>query len=122
MRTRIFTWLFMLLVPALCWANEEPPTEAIDGKTFYLLDSKEDLEWFRDYVNEGNPGACAKLTDNIDLNPGFTFNEEGYTGSGTPEEWEPIMSVDMSTYEAGYAGIFDGQARRKLGEISVCSR
>ena len=108
MRTRIFTWLFMLLVPALCWANEEPPTEAIDGKTFYLLDSKEDLEWFRDYVNEGNPGACAKLTDNIDLNPGFTFNEEGYTGSGTPEEWEPIMSVDMSTYEAGYAGIFDG--------------
>ena len=108
MRTRIFTWLFMLLVPVLCWANEEPPTEAIDGKTFYLLDSKEDLEWFRDYVNEGNPGACAKLTDNINLNPNFTFSEDGYSGSGTPEEWEPIMSVDMSTYEAGYAGIFDG--------------
>ena len=94
MRTRIFTWLFMLLVPALCWANEEPPTEAIDGKTFYLLDSKEDLEWFRDYVNEGNPGACAKLTADITLN--------------SSEEWEPIGYVNSSTLEYSYTGTFDG--------------
>ena len=115
MRTRIFTWLFMLLVPALCWANEEPPTEAIDGKTFYLLDSKEDLEWFRDYVNEGHPGACAKLTDNINLNPNFTFSEDGYSGSGTPEEWEPIIYMDITTSEVGYKGIFDGNGHSISG-------
>ena len=69
----------------------------------YELDSKEDLKWFRDYVNEGHPEACAKLTDNINLNPGFTFNEEGYTGSGTPEEWEPIGEITNS-----FQGIFDG--------------
>ena len=94
MRTRIFTWLFMLLVPALCWANEEPPTEAIDGKTFYLLDSKEDLEWFRDYVNEGHPGACAKLTDDIELD--------------SNEEWEPIGYVNNSIFEYSYTGTFNG--------------
>lgn len=109
MRTRIFTWLFMLLMPALCWANEEPPTETIDGKTFYLLDSKEDLEWFRDYVNDGNADACAKLTADIDLNPGFTFDANGYSGgSGTPEEWKP------SSFES-FRGIIDGNGHEIKG-------
>lgn len=34
----------------------------------YQLDSKEDLEWFRDRVNAGYPEACAVLTKDIDFN------------------------------------------------------
>ena len=114
MRTRIFTLLvaFLAIAGNAVWGQETTKPSDMNGNgtttSPYELDSKEDLKWFRDYVNEGNPGACAKLTDTINLNPNFTFSEDGYSGSGTPEEWEPIMSVDMSTYEAGYAGIFDG--------------
>ena len=114
MRTRIFTLLvaFLAIAGNAVWGQETttPDTEIIGSKTFYLLDSKEDLEWFRDYVNEGNPGACAKLTDNINLNPNFTFSEDGYSGSGTPEEWEPIMSKTGSglNMSACYTGVFDG--------------
>lgn len=69
----------------------------------YLIATKEQLEAFRDLVNNGrNNGLCGKLTADIDLNPGFTFSADGsYTGSGIPEQWTPIESQN-------YRGSFDG--------------
>ena len=107
MNTRIFTLLFAFLamVGNAVWGQgttTTPETETIDGKTFYLLDSKEDLEWFRDYVNEGNPEACAKLTADIDLEN---------------EEWEPIYycSEEGITAELSYTGTFDGNNKTIKG-------
>ena len=123
MRTRIFTLLvaFLAIAGNAVWAAEPEKPEGLTGEgteiSPYELDSKEDLKWFRDYVNEGNPGACAILTDNIDLNPGFTFNEKGYTGSGTPEEWKPIMYYEESTFSmsASYTGVFNGNGKTISG-------
>ena len=100
MRTRIFTLLvaFLAIAGNAVWGQEttKPSDMNGDGTTTapYELDSKEDLEWFRDYVNEGNPGACAKLTDNIDLD--------------SSEEWEPIGYADDTSFKYSYTGTFDG--------------
>ena len=69
MRTRIFTLLvaFLAIAGNAVWAQvSEKPSDMNGNGTVaspYELDSKEDLEWFRDYVNDGNPGVCAILTD-----------------------------------------------------------
>ena len=63
----------------------------------YLISSPEKLAAFRDIVNgsnggEGNPSACAKLMDNINL--------------GGPENpWTPIGP----NFRDSYSGTFDGQ-------------
>lgn len=56
----------------------------------YLIGTKEELQWFRDTVNDGEPGICAKLTANI------KFKD----GDGA---WAPI-----GTEENQYTGTFDG--------------
>lgn len=64
------------------------------------------LERFRDSVNNGNSyeGMYVKLTADIDLNPGFTFDENGYSGGeGTPKQWTPIGNVSNK-----FMGTFDG--------------
>ena len=110
MKTRIFTLIMALVIPTLCWAADTPPTEEIDGKTFYLLDSKEDLIWFQEYVDAGNTDICAKLEADIDLNPGITFNENGYEGDTEPQIWEPIGNGSRQ-----YEGVFDGNAHTISG-------
>ncbi len=102
MNTRIFTLLiaFLAIAGNAVWGQEttKPSDMNGDGTTTapYELNSKEDLEWFRDYVNEGNPGACAILTDNIELD--------------SSEEWEPIGYVTTSGYfpTYSYTGTFNG--------------
>lgn len=47
-----------------------------------------------------------KLTDDIDLNPGFVFTENGYTGDGTPVEWSPIGNSVTAPH--AFFGVFDG--------------
>lgn len=54
----------------------------------YLIGTAEQLNNFRDQVNSGNTGLCAKLTANIDL---------------AGQAWEPI-----GLSSAGYTGTFDG--------------
>ena len=110
MRTRIFTLLvaFLAIAGNAVWGQEttKPSDMNGDGTTTapYELDSKEDLKWFRDYVNEGHPEACAKLTDNIDLD--------------SSEEWEPIgyykSNPDYSD-EISYTGTFDGNHKTISG-------
>ncbi len=110
------------------------PPQGEDG--YYILDSAEDLYWFSSYVNgrtEQKTEVNARLTADIDLNPGvsFAYNHEtgkitvssgtegfhlgsglngttlGALGSGETafalNKWTPIGTKEMP-----YAGTFDG--------------
>ena len=108
MRTRIFTLLvaFLAIAGNAVWAAEPEKPEGLTGEgteiSPYELDSKEDLEWFRDLVNDGDYDACAKLTADIDLES---------------EEWEPIYycSEEGITAELSYTGTFDGNNKTIKG-------
>ena len=113
MRTRIFTLLvaFLAIAGNAVWGQETTKPSDMNGEGTttapYELDSKEDLKWFRNYVNEGHPEACAKLTDNIDLD--------------SSEEWEPIgyettsgSGLTAST-TFSYLGTFDGNGKTIKG-------
>ncbi len=87
------------------WGGDD---EAWDGKTteeptlsvgVYQIGTAEELAWFADHVNAGNPSANAVLTGKIDLNN---------------QEWTPINGGDKN-YTGGYTGIFDGQGHTISG-------
>ena len=81
----------------------------------YQISTAAELYWFAGLVNgeESIIGeniaqdidACAALMNDIDLNPGITFDEDGNFEGGTPGQWTPICK---SSYER-YEGTFDGQ-------------
>ena len=88
-------------------------TEMIDGKEFYLIYNKAQLEEFRNLVNGGKTAINGKLMENILLNDG-TFAEDGtFTpndGSSLPEQWTPIGNESNP-----YSGIFDGNGKTVNG-------
>lgn len=101
-----------------------------DGKIYYLISTKEELELFRDIVNgtlsaeqqvfypEG-ASANGRLVNDIDLNPGYTFAVDGtytYTGEGEGpgvQSWTPIGDYDEEWVE--YTGTFDGNEKTIRG-------
>ena len=94
--------------PILSWQNPFAGGSGVEGDPFLIV-TKEQLEAFRDYVNDGRNGIWGKLEADIDLNPGYTFHEDGsYTYSGEGEapkvqSWTPIGSSSHR-----YTGTFDG--------------
>ncbi len=63
-----------------------------------------DLSW---YVNTGRTyeGAYFVLGNDIELNPGFTFEKDGtYKGEGSPKQWVPIGSGEKSVFKAHFDG------------------
>lgn len=77
----------------------------------YPISTVEDLRSFANAVNGGASTLCAKLMNDIDLNPGTTFNISDGTYSGnTPTEWTP-----MGTEEFPYCGTFDGAGYKISG-------
>ena len=107
---RIIIVLFGILVVAFSslYAQEMSQPAKGDGtnENPYLISSAEELRWFANEVNENKRySICATLTQDIDLNPGFTFDENGYHGVGTPDEWIPIGFSETSDE---YIGEFDG--------------
>ena len=77
----------------------------------YPISTAEDLRSFAEAVNGGASTLCAKLMNDIDLNPGTTFNISDGTYSGnTPTEWTP-----MGTEEFPYCGTFDGAGYKISG-------
>ena len=84
---------------------------AADGK--YYISTAEQLKEFAELVNEdGKTTANAVLTDNIDLNPGFTFKEDGsYSG---PDREEPHQWIPIGT-SSGYSGNFNGDGHTISG-------
>ncbi len=70
--------------------EEESGDPKQDEKGYYQLYTEDDLNWFADYVNEGNNTASARLMNDIAL-----------TGA------LPMM-CKTSSADAAYAGTFDG--------------
>ena len=85
----------------------------------YRISTATQLETFRDLVNGANdqtadPDAHAKLMNNIDLNPGITFNADGTYSSPAgvvPQEWTPIGN----SFSNSYSGNFDGDGHTISG-------
>lgn len=79
-----------------------------DWDDYYEIDNAGKLFWFAQYVNHVDSSAKAKLTDNIDVNPGYDFNSDGsYTGGESPRVWVPIGTSADGSYLV-YTGSFDG--------------
>ena len=100
--------LIMVLLPAAVYAMDGTGTE--DNP--YQISSADDLEEFRDIVNDDETGACAELTANIVLNDDVlnsdgSLNEEK---ASTFEEWTPIGSESNR-----YTGTFDGNGKTISG-------
>lgn len=93
-------------------------TDDEDGKTYYLIYNAENLKAFRDKVNGGETDANGRLMANIDLNPGYTFHEDGsytYSGEGDApgvQSWEPIGNY---INYLRYTGTFDGNNKTVSG-------
>ena len=95
-------------------AAETPPRDE-DG--YYLLDSAEDLYWFSSYVNgrESNKDAVnARLTENIDLNPGVSFIYDSETGKITVSKGEESFHLGSGLNGTVLGALDDGETAFKL--------
>ncbi len=96
---KIFLALIAFLVIAFIGSAHSSDAPQMDSDGYYLIKTKEDLEWLRDYVNNGYFLTNAKLASNIEL-----AGSEDY-------QWTPIGSSG-SHY---YSGIFDGNGYKVTG-------
>lgn len=93
----------------------EPSSTVIDGKTFYQLDSADDLYWFAEQVNvykdfDINAVLTADIVINEDLMNKITIAEDGtatVNEGETVSSWTPVKYF-INSDAVGYEGIFDG--------------
>lgn len=88
------------------WTGEvseaAPAVEEVDGKSFYLITSGEELAWFADQVtNQANTSINGKLTTNLLLNSDEAPTANSFIGIGN--------------YTNKYAGTFDGNGKTIAG-------
>ena len=73
----------------------------------FVLKTAEHLAWFRDYVNEGHPSACAKIADDVEEIDMSTVCHKADTEKQVAElSWTPIGNSDNM-----YQGTFDGNGK-----------
>ena len=73
----------------------------------FVLKTAEHLAWFRDYVNEGHPSACAKIADDVEEIDMSTVCHKADTEKQVTElSWTPIGNSDNM-----YQGTFDGNGK-----------
>ncbi|MEE1057596.1 MAG: GLUG motif-containing protein [Acutalibacteraceae bacterium] len=93
---------------------KKPVVERGKWNDIYLISNAGELFWFADYVNDVTGDVHAKLTKDININEGFTFNSDGtYTSTiegATLREWTPIDDL---------YGDFDGQGHTISGVYCV---
>lgn len=85
--------------------TESDPYQIGTADGFYAF-----AKWYNENQHDGE--IYAELTEDINLNEGFTFTENGYTGEGTPEKWTPIGS---GAYFSTYSGEFNGNGHTISG-------
>jgi len=86
----------------------KPSTEYIDGKTYMLIYTAEELAYFADQVtNKGEEKLNAKLMKHIRLNPDNMVDEKGnlLKAQSSLNEWTPIGG---GTNKIMFKGTFDG--------------
>ncbi len=119
MRIRIFTLLvaFLAIAGNAVWGQtgnwiDDASIDWYDeNKTTFEISTAEQLAGLASLVNSGKDfsGKTIELTQNIDLNPGITFNKEAISKdvvfTGTPKEWTPINPDDVIS---NFSGTFDG--------------
>lgn len=94
---------------------EKPQTQTIDGKSYMIIETAEELAYFADQVtNKGNDKLNARLVKNIRLNVDNMVDENGnlLVDALTLNEWTPIGGGTSSVL---YKGIFDGNGHRISG-------
>ena len=73
----------------------------------FVLKTAEHLAWFRDYVNEGHPSACAKIADDVKEIDMSTICHKADTEKQVAElSWTPIGNFGNK-----YQGTFDGNGK-----------
>ena len=85
--------------------TKEEPYQISKAGEFYAF-----AKWYNENQHDGK--IYAELTADINLNEGYTFTENGYTGDVEPEKWTPIGSGD---YFPTYLGEFDGNGHTISG-------
>ncbi len=106
-------WLLVLCLSASLYAanwtgNTSVPksTKEIDGKTFYVITSAEELAWFAAQVNAGKTNINAQLANDI------KFMDD--TSKTSSVNWTPIGKDNSHAF----SGIFDGGGRTIYGLYS----
>ncbi len=77
--------------------SEPKSTKEIDGKTFYMITSAEELAWFAAQVNGGQTTINAQLANDI------LFGKDFSSITGT------VWTMIGNSSSAQFAGVFDGQ-------------
>ena len=74
----------------------------------FVLKTADHLAWFRNYVNEGHLGACAKIADDVNEIDMSTVCHKADTEKQVEElSWTPIGK----SYDNRYQGTFDGNGK-----------
>ncbi len=129
MNKRVFSILLCLcmvlsLLPTMALAADAPTNGSGTQADPYRIGTAKELISFAAWYNSLDFGGQSltniavgevyvKLTDDIDLNPGFVFTKDGYTGDGTPVEWTPIGNSVTAPH--GFFGVFDGDGHSISG-------
>ena len=109
-------------VKAVSLASKQPDAGVGTETSPYEIDEASELLWFAETVNGGNTTIYGVLTADIDVNPGYTFAEDGtYTADESAGElvtWTPIGNYSLCN---GFDGSFDGQNHIISGLYAVDS-
>ena len=110
-RNRLFTMLLLvmaLLIPQWAWAQTAIPPSEGDGSegSPYIITKAEELEWFRNEVNNGQYSICAKIADNVEVIDMSTVCHAADASKNLGElSWVPIGVGNA------YTGTFDGSGK-----------
>ena len=108
-------WLvtMLLLVMAIlmpyggAWAQTKPSSGDGSVDNPYKISTAAELAWFRDYVNEGNTSACAKIADNVKaIDMSSVCHAKDGTKYTKELSWTPIGNESNK-----YRGTFDGNGK-----------
>ena len=96
------------LIPQWAWAQTAIPPSEGDGSegSPYIITKAEELEWFRNEVNNGQYSICAKIADNVEVIDMSTVCHAADASKNLGElSWVPIGVGNA------YTGTFDGSGK-----------
>ena len=105
--------MMLLLVMAIlmpyggAWAQTKPSSGDGSVDNPYKISTAAELAWFRDYVNEGNTSACAKIADDVKaIDMSSVCHAKDGTKYTKELSWTPIGNESNK-----YIGTFDGNGK-----------